>query len=188
MKIPANTIRPGNVLEHEGRQYAVLKIQLITPGKGGAFIQVEMRDVKTGNKTNTRWRTADTVERLQTEEKEYQYLFHDGDMYNFMDQESFEQIALSREDIGDPADFLADNMKVTIDTIEGKPVAVHLPATIVMEVVEADPVVRGQTAASSYKPAKLANGRRILVPPFVESGTRVVVNTEDGSYVERAKG
>ncbi len=188
MKIGANQIRPGNVIEHEGKQFGVLKIQLITPGKGGAFIQVDMRDIKTGVKTNQRWRTADTVEKLTTDQKTANYLFADGDMLTFMEQESYEQFNLTRETVGDQADFLQDNMEVTIDYVEGNPVAVHLPQTVVMELVEADPVVKGQTAASSYKPAKLENGRRIMVPPHIESGIKVVVNTETGEYVERFKG
>ena len=188
MKIGANQIRPGNVIEHEGRQFGVLKIQLITPGKGGAFIQVDMRDIKSGVKTNQRWRTADTVEKLSTEQKTANYLFADGDMLTFMEQESYEQFSLPREVIGDPADFLQDNMEVTIDYVEGKAVAVHLPQQVVMLLVEADPVVKGQTAASSYKPAKLENGRRIMVPPHIDSGIKVVVNTENGEYIERFKG
>jgi elongation factor P len=188
MKIGANTIRAGYVIEHEGKQYSVLKIQLITPGKGGAFIQVEMRDLKTGLKTNSRWRTADTVEKLSTEQKNANYLYADGDMLTFMEQESFEQIGLPRDVVGEQADFLQDNMEVMIDYVEGQAVAVHLPQTVVLEIVEADPVVRGQTAASSYKPAKLSNGRRVMVPPHVESGIKVVVNTENGEYVERFKG
>jgi elongation factor P len=188
MKINANTIRAGYVIEHEGRQFGVLKIQLITPGKGGAFIQVEMRDIKTGSKTQARWRTADTVEKLETSQKMCNYLFAEGDMLTLMEQDTYEQFSIPREMVGDPADFLADNMEVQVDYVEGKPVAVHLPDSVVMDVVEADPVVRGQTAASSYKPAKLANGRRIMVPPHLEAGIKVVVRTEDGSYVERFKG
>jgi elongation factor P len=187
MKIQANTIRPGNVLDHNGRMWNVLKIQLIQPGKGGAFIQVEMRDIKSGNKTNERWRTQDTVERLNVDEREYTYLFADGDQLTFMDAETFEQISLPKDMVGERAAFLQENMPVTIDLIEGAPVSVQLPQTVTMRIVEADPVVKGQTASSSYKPAMLENGARVMVPPHVESGTRIVVNTEDASYVERAK-
>jgi elongation factor P len=188
MKQQANQIRAGQVIEHDGRRWLVLKQQIITPGKGGAFIQVEMRDLKTGNKTNERWRTADTVERLMTEEKEYTYSYTDGDNLVLMDPETFEQIHVPAELLGDARPFLQDNMTVTVDLVEGEPVAVHLPPTVVLEVVEADPVVKGQTAASSYKPAKLSNGVKTSVPPFIEAGERIVVRTEDGSYVERAKG
>jgi elongation factor P len=187
MKQQANQIRAGQVIEHEGRRWTVLKQQIITPGKGGAFIQVEMRDLKTGNKTNERWRTADTVERLLTEEKEYTYSYTDGTNLVLMDNESFEQAMVPVDLLGDAAPFLQDNMPVTVDLVEGEPVAIHLPASVVLEVVEADPVVKGQTAASSYKPAKLSNGVRTMVPPFIETGEKIVVRTEDGSYVERAK-
>jgi elongation factor P len=188
MKQQANLIRAGQVIEHEGRRWTVLKQQIITPGKGGAFIQVEMRDLKSGNKTNERWRTADTVERLLTEEKEYTYSYTDGTNMVLMDPESFEQTMVPLALLGDSAPFLQDNMHVTVDLVEGEPVAIHLPPSAVLEVVEADPVVKGQTAASSYKPAKLSNGVKTMVPPFIETGEKIVVRTEDASYVERAKG
>ena len=188
MKQQANLIRAGQVIEHDGRRWTVLKQQIITPGKGGAFIQVEMRDLKSGNKTNERWRTADTVERLMTEEKEFNYSYTDGTNLVLMDPESYEETHIPADILGDMAPFLQDNMRVTVDLVEGDPVGIHLPPTVILEVVEADPVVRGQTAASSYKPAKLSNGVKTSVPPFIETGERIVVKTEDGSYVERAKG
>ena len=188
MKQQANLIRAGQVIEHDGNRWTVLKQQIITPGKGGAFIQVEMRDLKSGNKTNERWRTADTVERLMTEEKEYTYSYTEGTNLVLMDAESYEQAHIPAELLGDLAPFLQDNMQVTVDLVEGDPVGIHLPPTVTLEVVEADPVVKGQTASSSYKPAKLSNGVKTQVPPFVEAGERIVVKTEDGSYVERAKG
>lgn len=188
MKQQANLLRAGQVIEHEGQRWTVLKQQIITPGKGGAFIQVEMRNLRTGNKTNERWRTADTVERLQTEEKEYTYSYTDGTNLVLMDPETFEQAMIPAELLGDMAPFLQDNMEVTVDLVEGDPVAIHLPATVVLEIIEADPVVKGQTAASSYKPAKLSNGVKTSVPPFIETGERIVVRTEDASYVERFKG
>jgi elongation factor P len=187
MKQQANLIRAGQVIEHDGRRWTVLKQQIITPGKGGAFIQVEMRDLKTGNKTNERWRTADTVERLQTDNKDYTYSYTEGDNMVLMDPETFEQAHIPLDLLGDAAAFLQDNMTIDVDLVEGEPVGAHLPATVILEIVEADPVVKGQTAASSYKPAKLSNGVKTLVPPFIETGERIVVRTEDGSYVERAK-
>lgn len=187
MKMQANLIRPGMILEHQGRQWSVLKIQLIQPGKGGAFIQVEMRDFRTGTKTNERWRTQDTVEKLMVEEKDCQYLFADGDHLTFMDVETYEQFTITRDAVGEPAAFLQDGMAVTVEFVEGTPVSVNLPGTVIMRVVEADAVVKGQTASSSYKPGILENGLRVMIPPFVEAGTRIVVNTSDCSYVERAK-
>jgi elongation factor P len=187
MKINAIDIKPGNVLEQNGKLWVVLKRELIQPGKGGAFAQVEMRDMKTGTKTNERYRTQETVERVQLDEKEMQFLYFDGDHATFMDNENFEQVVVDREMIGEPADFLKDGMICAIKLYEGQPLAVELPQSVTVTVVEADPVVRGQTASSSYKPGKLDNGRRVMIPPHIEAGTRIVVNTADGSYIERAK-
>jgi len=188
MKQQANLIRAGQVIEHDGRRWTVLKQQIITPGKGGAFIQVEMRDLKTGNKTNERWRTADTVERLMTDNRDYNYSYTDGDNMVLMDPETFDQTIVPVDLLGEAKPFLQDNMVITLDLVEGDAVGAHLPPTVVLEVVEADPVVKGQTATSSYKPARLSNGVKTLVPPFVEAGEKIVVRTEDGSYMERAKG
>ena len=188
MKQQANLIRAGQVIEHDGNRWTVLKQQIITPGKGGAFIQVEMRNLRTGNKTNERWRTADTVERLQTDNKEYTYSYSDGTNLVLMDPETFEELHVAADLMGDAPPFLQDQMTLELDLVEGEAVAIHLPPSVVLEVVEADPVVKGQTASSSYKPAKLSNGVKTLVPPFIEAGERIVVRTEDGSYVERAKG
>jgi len=188
MKQQANLIRAGQVIEHDGRRWTVLKQQIITPGKGGAFIQVEMRDLKTGNKTNERWRTADTVERLMTDNRDYNYSYTDGDNMVLMDPETFDQTIVPVDLLGEAKPFLQDNMVITLDLVEGDAVGAHLPPTAVLEVVEADPVVKGQTATSSYKPARLSNGVKTLVPPFVEAGEKIVVRTEDGSYMERAKG
>jgi elongation factor P len=188
MKQQANLIRAGQVIEHDGRRWTVLKQQIITPGKGGAFIQVEMRDLKTGNKTNERWRTADTVERLMTEDKEFTYSYTDGTNLVLMDPETFEQTMIPADILGDGVAFLQDNMIVNVKLVEGDPVAMDLPPHVTLEIVEADPVVKGQTASSSYKPAKLSNGVKTMVPPFIEAGERIVVRTDDSSYVERAKG
>lgn len=188
MKIQANQIRPGMVIENNGRQWGVIKIQLIQPGKGGAFISVEMRDIETGNKTNERWRTADTVEKLDVRQIDCTYLFKDDTGFVFMDKETFEQFPLPEDAVGDKGAFLQDGMEVVVDTIEGKPVSVNLPTTVVLEITEADPVVKGQTASSSYKPGMLENGIKIMIPPHIEAGTKVVVNTESGEYVERFKG
>lgn len=187
MKIQANTMRPGMVIEHQDKQWTVLKIELLQPGKGGAFIQVEMRDIASGNKSNDRWRTQETVEKLEVRERDSQYLYKEDNLFTFMDTETFEQFSLSEEDLGDAASFLQDGMAVTTETIEDKPVGIKLPQNITLEVVEADAVVKGQTASSSYKPGVLENGIKVMIPPFIEAGTRIVVNTTDGTYVERAK-
>lgn len=187
MKINANSMRGGMVIEYEGKQWMVLKHQIVQPGKGGAFIQVEMRSIDGGNKSQARWRTADSVERLDVREIDCQYLFREADMLTFMDSATFDQFSVSVEMLGDQAAFLQDNMEVSVNFIEGKPVGVKLPSTVILKVVEADPVVKGQTAASSYKPGLLENGLKVLIPPFIEAGTKIVVNTEDTSYVERAK-
>jgi len=187
MKINAIDIKPGNVLEHQGKLWVVLKRDIVQPGKGGAFAQIEMRDLRSGTKSSDRFRTQETVERVRLDEKEMQFLYMEGDLATFMDNETFEQLTVPREMIGEPADFLRDGMVCTVQTYEGAPLSVTLPQTVTMELVEADPVVRGQTASSSYKPGKLENGRRVLIPPHIEAGTRIVVNTADGTYLERAK-
>ena len=188
MKIQANTIRPGNVIEHGGKQWNVLKIQLLQPGKGSAFIQVEMRDVRSGVKSNERFRTSESVERLMVEEKHCMFLYRDGATVNLMDAETYEQFELPVDMIGAAAVYLQDGMTLAVELIDGNPVNLRLPQQVVATVAEAEPVVKGQTASSSYKPALLENGERIMVPPHIEVGTRVVVNPEDGTYVERAKG
>ncbi|MXY38323.1 MAG: elongation factor P [Rhodospirillaceae bacterium] len=187
MRINGNAIRPGNIIEHNGRLWRVAKIQHTQPGKGGAYLQAEMKDIRDGTKLNERFRASESVEKVRLDEAQYQFLFADGDDVTFMETETYEQITLNREAIGDPAVFLQDGMTVTVQSYEGSPIGVELPDSVVMEVVEADAVVKGQTASSSYKPAILENGERIMVPPHIEAGTRIVVATADGSYMERAK-
>jgi len=187
MKINGNAIRPGNVIEHKGRLWRAVKIQHTQPGKGGAYLQVELKDIRDGTKLNERFRASEDVDRVRLDQRDSQYLFADGDMFTFMDQETYDQTTLHSDLVGEPARFLQDGMVVTIESYEGDPISVMLPESVTMEIVEADPVVKGQTASSSYKPATLENGVRVMVPPHIESGTRVVVNTADGGYVERAK-
>ncbi len=187
MKINGNSIRPGNIIEHQGRLWRAVKTQHTQPGKGGAYLQVELKDIRDGTKMNERFRSSETVERVRLDEHEYQFLFASGDDYTFMDIVSFEQLTVNADLIGEPAVFLQEGMMVTVESYEGSPISVSLPESVTMQLIEADPVVKGQTAASSYKPAKLENGVRVLVPPHVENGTRIVVNTADGTYIERAK-
>ena len=187
MKIQANTIRPGNVIEHDTRQWTVLKTEMLLPGKGNAFVQVEMRDIKTGNKSNERFRTSENVEKLMVEEKEATYLYSENNQLTFMDGETYEQFTFTKEVIGQSSMFLKEGMPVIAELIEGVISRVKLPQHVTVEVIEADPVVKGQTASSSYKPSIVENKIRVMVPPHIEAGTRIVVNTEDASYVERAK-
>ena len=187
MKINAIDIKPGNVLEHQNKLWVVLKRDLVQPGKGGSFAQVEMRDLRGGSKLSERFRTQETVERVRLDEKDMQFLYMEDGMATFMDTENFEQVSVPREVIGEPADFLADGMMCQVTLHEGTALSVELPQSVTLEVVEADPVVRGQTASSSYKPGKLENGRRVMIPPHIGPGTRIVINTTDGSYMERAK-
>ncbi len=187
MKINGNAIRPGNIIEHKNRLWRAMKIQHTQPGKGGAYLQVELKDIRDGTKLNERFRASEDVERVRLEQKDYQYLYEDGEMLTFMDNDTYEQISVHKDLVGEPVVFLQEGMIVTIESYEEEPISVMLPDTVVMQITQADPVVKGQTASSSYKPAILENGTRIMVPPHVESGTRVVVNTADASYVERAK-
>jgi len=187
MRINGNAVRPGNIIEHNGRLWRVAKIQHTQPGKGGAYLQAEMKDIRDGTKLNERFRASESVEKVRLDEEAYQFLFADGDEVTFMHGETYEQITLNKEMIGDPAAYLQDGMNVTVHSYEGSPISVELPDSVVMEVVEADAVVKGQTASSSYKPAVLENGERIMVPPHIEAGTKVVVATADGTYMERAK-
>jgi elongation factor P len=187
MKINGNAVRPGNVIEHKNRLWRAIKIQHTQPGKGGAYLQVELKDIRDGTKLNERFRSSETVERVRLDQEEFQYLFADGDMLTFMNNENYEQISVPSDFVGEPLPFLQEGMTVIIESYEGSPISVELPETVVVQIEQADPVVKGQTASSSYKPAVLENGVRVMVPPHVESGTRIVVNTADASYVERAK-
>lgn len=187
MQVDANTLRKGHVVDYNNKLWVVMKSEIMIPGKGAAVVQVEMRDVRAGVKTNVRFRTQETVERVQLEDHEMQFLYATGDEYTFMNQANYEQLAIPKDVIGDPVVFLQEGMVCNVRTYEGAALSVEIPQTVVLEIVEADPVVKGQTAASSYKPAKLSNGVRTMVPPFVGTGVKIVVNTSDGSYIERAK-
>lgn len=187
MKDTAINLRPGNAFMHEGKLLVVIKNELNQPGKGAAVAQVEARDPVGGSKINLRFRTQETIERADLYDSDYQFLYESDGLYTFMDTETYEQVDVRREVIGAPAAYLQEGMICTLKTHNGAPISATLPQHVTMAVVEADPVVKGQTASSSYKPAVLENGERVLVPPHIEAGTRIVVNTSDGSYVERAK-
>lgn len=187
MKINGNEIRPGNVIEHKGALWIAVKTQAVKPGKGPAYAQVELKNAIDGTKLNERFRSSETVERVRLEQKDYQYLYPEGDMLTFMDLDTYDQIQIPKDLLGERAAFLQDGMTVTVESHEGRSIGVALPDQVTLEVVEAEPVVKGQTAASSYKPAKLENGVRVLVPPFVGVGERVVVDTTELTYVRRAE-
>ncbi len=188
MKISGNSIRPGYVIQHQNRLWVAVKIQHTQPGKGGAYLQVELKDIRDGTKLNERFRSSENVERVRLDEQDYQFLFQEGTQYNFMDTETYDQISLPLELVGEEVvPYLKEGIIVKVQSHEGSIIGVTLPDTVVLTIQEADPVVKGQTASASYKPALLENGLRIMVPPHIEAGTRIIVNTADGSYVERAK-
>lgn len=186
MKINGNEIRPGNVVEHQGSIWIAVKTQAVKPGKGPAYNQVELKNLINGSKLNERFRSSETVERVRLEQKDYQFLYPQGDMLVFMDTENYEQLEIPRDFIGDRAAFLQDGMTVMVESHEGRSIGVSLPDQVTLKITEADPVVKGQTAASSYKPAILENGVRVMVPPFITSGERIIVDTNEITYVRRA--
>jgi elongation factor P len=186
MKISGVDVRPGNILEYENGLWRAVKIQHTQPGKGGAYMQVEMKNLIDGRKTNVRFRSAETLEKVRLDTKDFQFLFRDGESLTFMDKDTYDQIILSADMLGDEVAFLQDGMEVVLELYEDRPISVQLPDTIEATIVEADAVVKGQTASSSYKPAVLDNGVRVMVPPHISSGTRIVVDVYEKTYVKRA--
>ena len=187
MKVAASSLRRGAVVDMEGRLYVVLTAENIHPGKGTPVTQLAMRRISDGVKVSERWRTTEQVERAFVDDRNYTFLYQDGEGYHFMQPETFDQVVVSEDVVGDSASWLQDGMIVTLSTHEGVPIALELPRLVTFEIVETEPAVKNQTASSSYKPAILTNGARIMVPPYIAVGTRVVILTEDGSYQERAK-
>lgn len=187
VKVIASSIRKGNVLDLDGKLAVVLQAENIHPGKGTPVTHLEMRRIADGVKVTERYRTTDQVEKAFLEEQDFNYLYEDEMGFNFMQPETYDQVVVSKDVVGDAAQWLQDGMTCKLSLFEGNAIAIDLPQRVTFEIVEADPVVKGQTASSSYKPAVLENGARIMVPPHIGSGTRVVVMTADGSYVERAK-
>jgi elongation factor P len=187
VKVIASSVRKGNILEVDGKLYVVLTAENIHPGKGTPVSQIEMRRISDGVKTSERYKTTDQVERAFVEDRDFNYLYQDGDGFHFMNNETYDQIQVSKDIIGDYAPYLQENMTVKLSMHDANPVAIQLPQRVTLQVTETEPVTKGQTASSSYKPAILSNGVRTSVPPHIGAGTRIVVMTEDGSYVERAK-
>lgn len=187
MKIIASSVRKGNILEVDGQLYSVLSAESFFPGKGTPTTQIEMRRLSDAVKTVQRYKTTEQVERAYVEDREHTYLYQDGDGYVFMNPETYDQIHVPADILGDLAPYLQEGMACQIALFEGNPVSIELPQKVTLEVTETEPTVKGQTAASSYKPAMLSNGVRTMVPAHIAAGTRIVVMTADGSYVERAK-
>ena len=187
MKINGNNLKTGMIASHKGEMWKVITTQSVKPGKGGAFAQVELKNLKDSSKLNERFRSSEVVERLYVETKTFQYSYNDGNTYHFMDTNTYEQISLDKNIISELDIFLQDNMVVSIEFIENNPVSIKLPEQIIEEVTNTEAVIKGQTAASSFKPAILSNGYKIMVPPHIENGTRIVISTNNFSYVEKAK-
>lgn len=186
MKMNGNEIRQGNIIKHQDTLWVAVKCNAVKPGKGGAFNQVELKNLLDGRKLNERFRAAETVERVRLEQKTHTYLYPEGEMLVFMNSENYEQIMLQAEFVGEQAQYLTDGMVVEVEFYEDRAITVALPEQVILEVAETEPVVKGQTSANSFKPATLTNGARTNVPPFVNVGERLVINTTDGSYVKRA--
>jgi elongation factor P len=186
-KISGSDIRPGMVIEYEGSLWVAVKSGSVKPGKGPAYNQVELKNLLDGRKLNQRFGSDNRVEETSVDRKPFQFLYRQDDKLIFMDNETYEQIELAEDFVGDRAAFLQDGMTVTVDLHQDRPIGIRLPETVVLEITEADPVLKGQTAASSYKNAVLENGLRILVPPFISTGEKVVVNTNEVAYVKRAE-
>jgi len=187
VKVIASSLRKGNVVEMDGKLYVVLKAENFHPGKGTPTTSVDMRRISDGVKVAERWRTTEMVEKATVDEREYDFLYEDGEGFHFMEPNTYEQVTAPADMVGDDKVFLTEGMKVYLQTFEGVPIAMELPQKVTVEIAETEPVVKGQTASSSYKPATCTNGLRVMVPPHIGAGTRIVVNTADLSYVERAK-
>ncbi len=187
MKVSASSLRKGAVVDLDGKLYVVLSADNIHPGKGTPVTQLNMRRISDGVKISERYRTTETVEKAFVDQRDHTFLYQDGDGFHFMNPESYDQLVASEDVIGDAAPYLQDGMTVQLSTHNDVPIAIELPRTVTLEIVETEPSVKGQTASSSYKPAILSNGVRIMVPPYIAAGTRVIILTEDNTYLERAK-
>ena len=187
MKVQASSLRKGNVVDIDGKLYVILTAENIHPGKGTPVSQFDMRRISDGVKVSERYRTTEQLERAFVDERDYNFLYNDGDGYHFMNPETYDQVTVPPEIVGDAANYLGDGMTVILSLHDGVPIALEMPARATLEIVETEPVVKGQTASGSYKPAVLSNGVRTMVPTYITVGTKVVVMTADGSYVERAK-
>jgi elongation factor P len=187
VKVIASSLRKGNVVELDGRLYVVLTASNFHPGKGTPTTQIDMRRISDGVKVSERWRTTEQVEKATVDEREYDFLYEDGEGFHFMNPENYDQVTVSADVVGDGKVYLGEGMRVFLKTYEGVAIAIEFPQKVTVEIIDTEPVVKGQTASSSYKPANCTNGLRVMVPPHIGAGTRIVINTDDNSYVERAK-
>jgi elongation factor P len=187
VKVIASSLRKGNVVEVDGKLYVIVTAENIHPGKGTPVTQLDMRRISDGVKVSERYRTTEQVERAFVEDREHTFLYHDAEGYHFMNPETYDQVPVPADILGDQAVYLQEGMAVMLSVYNGTPIAIELPQRVTLEITETEPTMKGQTASSSYKPAMLSNGARTMVPPHVAAGTRVVIMTSDGSYVERAK-
>ena len=187
MKVIASSLRKGNIVDRDGHLYVVLTAENFHPGKGTPTTQIDMRRISDGVKVSERWRTTEQVEKAQVDDRDYDFLYEDGEGFHFMEPNTYEQVAVSADVVGDQKVFLVDGIRVSLKTHEGVAIAIELPMKVTVEIVETEPVMKGQTASSSYKPAILSNGLRVMVPPHIGAGTKIVISTEDNSYVERAR-
>ncbi|MGB5863815.1 MAG: elongation factor P [Sulfitobacter sp.] len=185
-KINGNEIRPGNVLEHNGGLWAAVKVDHVKPGKGGAFAQVELKNLRNGSKLNERFRSADKVEKVRLEQKDQQFLYEDAGMLVLMDTDTYDQVQLPADLLGERRPFLQDGMMIVVEYYDAEPINAALPQKVTCKIAETEPVVKGQTAANSFKPAILDCGVKVSVPPFVGQDEDIIVNTETMEYVERA--
>ena len=187
MKILGNEIKPGMIIEHKNDLWSVLKTQHVKPGKGGAFNQVELKSVKRGTKLNERFRSSDNIERAILDEKKFNFLYEDENNCHFMDQTNFEQIAINKSLLGEKNKLLKENMEVSVQFYEDQALAVDLPTTVELKIITTDAAIKRQTASSSYKPATLENGINITVPPFINSGDQIVLDTRTFKYIKKIK-
>ena len=187
MKVIASSLRKGNVVDLDGRLCVVLSATNFHPGKGTPTTTVDMRRISDGVKVTERWKTTDQVEKATVDERDYDFLYEDGEGFHFMQPESYDQVVVTEDVMGANKVYLQEGMRCYLKTFEGAPIAIEVPQKITVEIAETEPVVKGQTASSSYKPAMTTSGLRVMVPPHIGAGTRIVINTDDDSYVERAK-
>ena len=185
-KVAGNEVRPGMIIEHNGQLWSVVKTQSVKPGKGGAFVRTKIKNLLTGQVKDQTFRSGEKINEVRVVRQPFQFLYASGGVYHMMDRTSYEQIELPEDFVGERAAFLQDGMTVTLEMHDERPIGIKLPDQVTLEVVEADPVVKGQTAASSYKPAKMENGLRVMVPPFITTGEKIIVDTNEVTYIRRA--